>query len=366
MKKMCHLFLLCMCFLIIGCGNNNASKDEITTSSLIQFQPDLVTDNFMYVIEGETYSTQITDYVVENKKTKVIISQIECPNGEVWGNPTNSTGFSMFDSYVAGDAPYIVTFTDTISGESNKLYIVCYTREEATAEGLIQESFTFNSAFIQNDIMNVLDDTIYPTDIAQYVVTDNPSSIKITSCKHPNGNDYIENDFKDTMRLDVYQIAEDYPNIPYTITFTDEITGYTKTLSVYVYPKDTEEKVLFAPSTIDLCTFNFDFVNNQLIVGSIINKEEYKELCYYVSVFLDDYSSQNKDTEYIIPNGIHAASIIDTSINTDNYGTTHFYATMPNIEDCKLYIKYSSSSLTYAHPDERFSIQIVSINEEIN
>ena len=255
-KKLLYLMLIVLStWTLIGCGKDEVvtgeSLAEANKNSIIQFNSELVTDNTMYVIEDYIYPTAIADYVDIEGQMDVVIMNIEGPDGRIW----SGNNLQMFETYSAADEPYVVTFKENFTNETNTLLVYCYSKEQAVEKGMIANviPFTFKD-FIKDNQINVVEGKTYSQNFEDYLDTETLDTIKITRIYN-----YYTNEEWDKKKVEDFAYKMMIPNhqppqgqVPFTwmsYTFTDTSCNYSETLYINVYPKEADTTgVLLAPT----------------------------------------------------------------------------------------------------------------------
>lgn len=255
-RKLLYLILIVLSTItLFGCGKEDGEKlVERNKNSIIQFNPELITNNTLEVVEDYIYSTSIADYVTMEGQMDVKITAIECPDGKVWNGESEFSHLEMFETYDAAEEPYIIKFKELYTGDTNTLQVYCYTKEQAVEKGMITSvvPFTFKD-FIVDGKMNVVEDGKYSLDFEDYLITETMSTIEITSIYNYYSNessDWVLDKFSHKMLIPAYRPPEG--QIPFTwvrLTFTDTSCDYSQDLYINVYPKDADTTgVLLAPT----------------------------------------------------------------------------------------------------------------------
>lgn len=259
-KKLLYLMLIVLStWTLIGCGKDQVvtgeSLAEANKNSIIQFNSELVTDNTMYVIEDYIYPTAIADYVNIKDQMEVKIMSIACPDGTIWNGDNEYSRLQMFETYSAADEPYIITFKENFTSETNTLLVYCYSKEQAVEKGMIANviPFTFKD-FIKDNQLNVVQAQSYSLNFEDYLDTETLDTIEITRIYNYLTNeefaDWVLEDYTHKMLIPTGCPPEG--QIPFTwmsLTFTDTSCNYSETLYINVYPKEADTTgVLLAPT----------------------------------------------------------------------------------------------------------------------
>lgn len=255
-KKLLYLMLIVLGTLtLIGCGKEAGEKlAEQNKNSIIQFNPELITNNTLEVIEGYIYSTSIADYVTMEGQMDVKITAIECPDGKVWNGENEFSHLEMFETYDAAEEPYIIKFKELYTGDTNTLQVYCYTKEQAVEKGMIANvvPFTFKD-FIVDGQMNIVEGNDYSYAFEDYLITETLDTIKLTSVYNYFSDEEISDWLleDDSDRMWIFAGTPPEGTSPYTwtkLTITDTSCNYSQDLYINVYAKDADTTgVLLAP-----------------------------------------------------------------------------------------------------------------------
>lgn len=253
-KKLISLMIMALSALtLIGCKKDGEDLVKENKESIIQFNPELVTDNTMYVIEDYIYPTLVSDYVIIEGQMVVNITSIECPDGAVWSTaPLHS--LDMFETYEVADEPYIINFEEVHTGDTNVLQVYCLTKEQAVEKGLIENviPFTFKD-FIVDGKMNVIALKNYSTNLEDYIVSDTMDTIVISQIYNYYTDHEMLAEPCTTMPYEKYgypsSAIKDIPYTRFKYTITDTSCDYSQDLYINVYPADADTTgVILAPA----------------------------------------------------------------------------------------------------------------------
>ena len=213
----------------------------------------------MEVIEGYIYPTSISDYVDIHGQMSVKITSIECPNGTIWHGEDEYNRLEMFETYEAAEEPYIVTFKETYTNDTNILLVYCYTKEQAVEKGIIESTipFTFKE-FIVDGQMYIVAGKRYSSEISDYVVAENLDTIEITSIYNlfyqQEAVDLNISSFEKYKKKVFLPVGEppEGESSPFTwfkLTFTDTSCNYSQDLYISVYSSEADTSgAIIAPT----------------------------------------------------------------------------------------------------------------------
>ena len=255
-KLLCLMLIVLSTWTLIGCGKDTVESGETLSekneNSIIQFNSDSISDNTMEVIEGYIYPTSISDYVDIHGQMSVKITSIECPNGTIWHGEDEYNRLEMFETYEAAEEPYIVTFKEAYTNDTNILLVYCYTKEQAVEKGMIENviPFTFKD-FIVEGKMNVIAGKNYSTNLEDYINTETIDTIKITKMYNCFWNDErLDGKYVTEMNSGYATLDTTDINDPgYIVTITDTSCNYSQELYISIYGAEADTTgVLLAPT----------------------------------------------------------------------------------------------------------------------
>lgn len=205
---------------------------------------------------------------------------------------------------------------------------------KADGEKLAEENknsiIQFNQELVTDNTMYVVEEYIYPTAVADYVLIEGQMDVNITSIECPNGKTWIAGEYSTLDMFETYDAADE----PYLIHFKETFTGDTNTLQVYCYTKEQAvEKGLIA----DVIPFTF----KDFIVDGQMNVVEGKTY----STNLEDYiTTSTIDTIEITEwyGYIAKRDLLDDDNRTEMYSFYVNLYTDPFLQEYKLTITDTS------------------------